>query len=165
MILHNYSKSLLFECNIHFSLKHHNSSSFYLVINQLFILCLIIGIVWGDQQNSLLNLIKNSKRPSIQDLITLRSLLATGNKDFLTGFLEADGIYVLMKCIDERIAKSPMTDLDASILYEVIFCCKCTMNNDIGMEGLLATPGAIEHIAKSLLFEWKPIALAVSRFD
>lgn len=102
---------------------------------------IVLGIVWGDQQNSLLNLIKNSKRPDIQVLITLRSSLATGNKDFLTGFLEANGIYVLMKCVDERIAKLPMTDLDASILYEVIFCCKCTMNNDTGMEALLVTPG------------------------
>lgn len=119
------------------------------------------GGLWGDQQNSLLNLIRNSKRPDIQVLITLRSSLATANKNFLTGFLEADGIYVLMKCIDERIAKLPMTDLDASILYEIIGCCKCIMNNDTGMEAILVTPGAIEHIAKSLFFEWKPIALLV----
>lgn len=119
------------------------------------------GNLWGDQQNSLLNLIRNSKRPDIQVLITLRSSLATANKDFLTGFLEADGIYVLMKCIDERIAKLPMTDLDAAILYEIIGCCKCIMNNNTGMEAILVTPGAIEHIAKSLFFEWKPIALLV----
>ena len=30
------------------------------------------------------------------------------------------------------------------------------------MEALLVTPGAIEHIAKALFFEWKPIALCVS---
>lgn len=119
------------------------------------------GLSWGDQQNSLLNLINNSRIPNIQDLISLRSSLAMGNKEFLTGFLEADGIYVLMKCIDDRIARLPMTDLDASILFEIINCCKCIMNNDTGMEALLVTPGAIEHIAKSLFFEWKPIALNV----
>ena len=51
--------------------------------------------LWGEQQNSLLNLIRNSKRPDIQVLVTLRSSLASANKDFLTGFLEADGIYIL----------------------------------------------------------------------
>jgi hypothetical protein len=122
------------------------------------------GIVWGEQHIATLNLIRNTKKPDIQDLIRLRTALATGNKDFLTGFLAADGIYVLMKCIDERIAKLPMTDLDASILFEVINCCKCTMNNDTGMEALLITPGAIEHMAKSLFFEWKPLALTVTSF-
>ena len=33
------------------------------------------NIQWGDQQNSLLNLIKNSKRPDIQVLITLRFVI------------------------------------------------------------------------------------------
>ena len=61
-----------------------------------------------------------------------RSSLSTCNKAFLTGFLEENGIYILMKCIDERIVKLPMTDLDASILYEILCCCKSIMNNDTG---------------------------------
>jgi hypothetical protein len=36
-----------------------------------------------------------------------------------------------------------------------------TMNNEVGMEGFIHTAGAIENIAESLLFEWKPVALLV----
>ena len=64
-----------------------------------------------------------------------RSSLSTCNKSFLTGFLEENGIYILMKCIDERIVKLPMTDLDASILYAILCFCKSIMNNDTGKIG------------------------------
>lgn len=40
-----------------------------------------------------------------------------------------------------------------SILFEIMTCCKCTMNNSLGMEGFLAVEGAIEAVAQSLRFD------------
>lgn len=40
-----------------------------------------------------------------------------------------------------------------SILFEIMTCCKYTMNNSLGMEGFLAVEGAIEAVAQSLRFD------------
>jgi hypothetical protein len=45
----------------------------------------------------------------------------------------------MLKCIDERMARMPMSELDQALLFELLNCCKMTMNNDIGMSGFLNT--------------------------
>lgn len=116
---------------------------------------------FGDQERLQLKNLMKVRLPDIQEIIKLRSSLATANRMFLQGFLDHDGIQVLMKLIKDRIVHQPMTHLDAALVFEYMSCCKILMNNDLGMEGFIFTPGAIEIIAKSLMFEWKPIALIV----
>ena len=87
---------------------------------------------WGEQHISLLSLIRRSRVPDIQLLIRLRSMLSTATLDILTGFLSSGGVELLMKCIDDRMSRVPMTDLDAALLYETTSCCKMVMNNSIG---------------------------------
>ena len=54
-----------------------------------------------------------------------------------------------------------MTELDKTVLYELLQCCKVTMNNEIGMNGFLNTARAVERVAQSLIIDAKPIALQV----
>lgn len=118
---------------------------------------------WGETHQLLLNAIITAKTPDIQLLIRLKSLLSTSDKAFLISFIHAGGINVLMVCAEERLARVPMTELDAALLYEVMCCCKMVMNNATGMIGFINSPHAIERIAQSLLFEWKPVALQVQQ--
>ena len=79
----------------------------------------------------------------------------------MNNFFDAGGASVLVKCIDDRIARVPMTNLDAALLYEIMACIKTIMNNAVGMEGMIEHSNAIERIAETLRFEWKPLALQV----
>lgn len=116
---------------------------------------------WGDQQNSLLAVLRSTKTPEVQLLVRLRTQLSTRNREFLSAFIDAGGIDVLVKCIDDRICRTPVTELDAILLAELLGCCKSVMNNAIGMQAFINTAGSVERIARSLLFDWKPIALLV----
>ncbi len=79
----------------------------------------------------------------------------------MNSFFDAGGASVLVKCIDDRIARVPMTNLDAALLYEIMACIKTIMNNAVGMEGIIEHSNAIERIAETLRFEWKPLAMQV----
>lgn len=88
---------------------------------------------WGEAQISLLVLIEKAKVPDIQHFIRLRSMLSTANLDILTGFLSAGGVELLLKCIDHRLVRVPMSDFDTALLYETMCCCKMVMNNGTGI--------------------------------
>jgi hypothetical protein len=115
----------------------------------------------SEQQRSLLSIIKSAKVPDINIIIKIRVLLSTANKEFFMTFLDAGGLQVLYKCIDDRLNKQPMTELDAALLFELLTCYKSILNNPTGMESVAKSSGLVEQIVRSLRFEWKSIALLV----
>lgn len=118
-------------------------------------------MIWSDRDRKLLSTIKKSRCPDIKSLIMLKTVLTTANQPFMVSFLDAGGIFVLVKCVEDRLNRNPMTDLDAALLFEIMSCFKTTMNNATGMEGIIEHPKAIERIVSCLNFTWKPLALQV----
>ena len=116
---------------------------------------------WSDKDRKLLSDIRKSKQPDIKSLLLLKTILSTANREYMNNFFDAGGCNVLVKCIDDRIARVPMTNLDAALLYEIMACIKTIMNNTVGMEGVIEHSNAIERIAETLRFEWKPLAMQV----
>jgi hypothetical protein len=117
---------------------------------------------WGDPETKLLNVIQKAKIPDINSLSTLKISLKAANKEFMNSFLEAGGVSILLKAIENRLNKNPITELDIAILYEILCCLKAVMNNATGMDGMLSVNGAINTIARSLNFDYKAYALLVS---
>jgi hypothetical protein len=114
---------------------------------------------WNDQHRNLLTLIRSNKVPDIQNITRLKSVLSTANREFLVHFIDEHGIEVILRGMSDRIIKVPPSDLDQALLYELLGCCKVVMNNDIGMNAFLSTPYSVQHVAQSLIFDCKPIAL------
>lgn len=116
---------------------------------------------WGEKESDILRTLLRQKVPDQQLLIQLRSILSTANRLMLTSFIQASGVSVLAKCINGRLSKQSLNDLDKMILFEVISCFKCILNNDIGMNGVLLYPGALDAIVRCLIFEFRPIVSLV----
>lgn len=87
--------------------------------------------LWGEKDHMLLTNILKSKVPDLQSLSRLRVVLSSANKEFMTSFLDNGGVTVLLKTIDSRINKLPMSELDVAVLYEILSCCKAVMNNQV----------------------------------
>jgi hypothetical protein len=117
---------------------------------------------WGNRENIILDTIARAKVPDISSLSKLRISLGSANREFMDAFLAAGGVSVLVRAMDTRLNRRPMTKLDIAILYEIVACCKNVMNNQVGMEGFMAVKGAVETIARCLRFEYRVFALAVS---
>jgi hypothetical protein len=116
---------------------------------------------WGSQENILLASIAKAKVPDIQSLNRLKLSLSSGSKEFMRSFLAAGGVGVLMKAMETRINKRPVTELDVAILYEIMACCKAIMNNAVGMDGFLAVKGSIDLVARCLRFDYRQFAIQV----
>lgn len=116
---------------------------------------------WGDKENSLLTSIRKAKLPDLASLSRLRVVLASANKEFMISFLDAGGVSVLLKALDSRMHKKPLTELDVAALFEVLSCCKQVMNNSVGMDGFLEVNASIEAVALCLNFEYKSFSLLV----
>ncbi len=86
---------------------------------------------WGDKDNMLLTNILKSKIPDLSSLSRLRVVLASANREFMTSFLDNGGVSALLKTIESRIDKSPLSELDVAVLYEILSCCKAVMNNQV----------------------------------
>ena len=107
----------------------------------------------------LLNAIATVGIPEVQQMLELKSMLKTANKQWMEAFLEADGITILVEKMSVRVARVPLSELDAALLYEMILCCKAIMNNSTGMDRMLDAPGCIDIVARCLVFDWKALAL------
>jgi hypothetical protein len=117
---------------------------------------------FGDSDRQLLDCLKNRrKRPDMTQLLNLKSRIGTCNKSWMESFIAENGITVLVKAMSARLAKSPLGELDAAILYELICCVKTTINSGMTMKIFLNTENALRTVTYSLLFEWKPLALQV----
>jgi hypothetical protein len=117
---------------------------------------------WGNKEIALLASIEKAKTPDISSLGSLKLSLQAANKEFMDSFLASGGVSVLLKAMETRLSKRPITELDIAILYEIMTCCKVIMNNAVGMEGFMAVKGAVDTIARCLRFEYRVFALLVS---
>ena len=116
---------------------------------------------WGDKENMLLASIQKMKVPDIPSLSRLKIILATGNMEMMTSFLDSGGVSILLKAIENRLHKKPLTELDIAVLFELLSCCKAVMKNSVGMEGVAQVQGSIDIIAKCLRFDYKQFALQI----
>lgn len=116
---------------------------------------------WGEREHGLLVSLSKCNIPDIHTIFQLKSILSTGNKDTLMNFLDCAGVSVIVKCMNNRLAKICLSELDVAILYELVLCCKALMNNRIGMDGFLNSQGAMDALVRCLLFEWKTLVLQV----
>ena len=114
---------------------------------------------FGTRERQILSTLSSVSTPDMKELLELKSMLKTANKQWMQSFLEANGITVLIEKMSIRVSRVPLSELDAGLLFEMILCCKAIMNNSTGMDSLLATPGAVDVIARSLIFDWKALAL------
>lgn len=120
--------------------------------------------VFGRKEEELLNTIRAATTPDMQKILELKTMVKTGNKQWMEAFLKFKGIDILVEKMETRVMKVPMSELDASLLFELLLCCKAVMNNETGMVGMLEANRAIDVIARSVCFEWKPLALQVCPF-
>jgi hypothetical protein len=116
---------------------------------------------WGDRENMLLQVISRCKASDLQSIARLKIVLSSANREIMTSFLNSGGISVLLRAIENRLNSKPQTEVDIAQLYDILSCCKAVMNNELGMEGFIAAPGAIEIVARCLKFEYKHLAILV----
>eukprot|EP01040_Poterioochromonas_malhamensis_P011521 gene11521-12563_t len=116
---------------------------------------------WGDKENMLLNSIQKMKLPDIPTLSRLKIILATGNFEMMSSFLDSGGVSILLKAIETRLMKKPVTELDIAILFEILSCFKAIMKSTVGMEGVAKVEGSIDVIALCLRFDYKQFALQI----
>ena len=119
------------------------------------------SINWSNTSNKLLEKINKSRSPDIQWFANLKSMLSAGNEEFMTEFIKADGIHILIQSINKRLIRPSFSDFDVALLFEIVLCCKVAMNSSVGMDGLLAVDQSIETIARCIRFEHKLFSLQV----
>jgi hypothetical protein len=119
------------------------------------------SINWSNTSNKLLEKINKSRSPDIEWFANLKSMLSAGNEEFMTEFIKADGIHILIQSINKRLIRPSFSDFDVALLFEIVLCCKVTMNSSVGMDGLLAVDQSIETIARCIRFEHKLFSLQV----
>lgn len=120
------------------------------------------SVTWGEKENKLISSIKNATVPDFHILSKLKTVLSSANRLLLNSFMGAGGLTILLQAMENRMNKKPQTELDIAVMYEVMLCLKAVMNNSTGMEGILASFGAIDTIARSLRFDYKLYSMLVS---
>lgn len=119
------------------------------------------GVMWGNKQKELMAEIDASRAPDLNLFSSLRVMLASANREFMTAFLDSGGVSCLMKAILQRVPKRAQSELNIAALYEIMLCCKLVMNNAIGMNGFMKVVGSLDAVALCLKFEFKYLALQV----
>lgn len=119
---------------------------------------------WGEKERVLLQTISDAGVPAMKSLNILKVILSSANYEFMKAFLDANGVSILLKSIDNILLKTQkvLTEIDTAILFEIMLCFKLIMNNSTGMQSFLAVNGSIDAIARCLRFEYKFFALQVS---
>jgi hypothetical protein len=79
----------------------------------------------------------------------------------MEGFLAAGGVSVLLKAIETRLSRRPVSELDVAIMYEIMTCCRAIMNNAVGMDGFMSVKGAVDVLARCLRFDYRLFAIQV----
>jgi hypothetical protein len=118
---------------------------------------------WGEKENALLvSITSKMKLPDIATISRLKIILSTGNMEMMVSFLDSGGPSLLLKAIENRLVKKPLTELDIAILFEILSCCKAIMKSSVGMEGMaIAIQGSIDIIARCLRFDYKAFAMQI----
>src|SRR5690554_6573262 len=78
-------------------------------------------------------------QPDLKWLVQLKSKLCTANRVWLNSFIENEGLTALVRAFDFRLARQPMSEMDAAMLFELMCGCRAIMNNSTGLESMVKT--------------------------
>ncbi|KAI0224266.1 Inverted formin-2, partial [Lamellibrachia satsuma] len=77
------------------------------------------------------------RNPSIKTYAALKRKLKNADKDWIQGFLDADGLEILLSAIDLVGGRRVSQLSDAMLLLECVSCIKELMNSKVGLEYLI----------------------------
>ncbi|XP_072171506.1 inverted formin-2-like [Diadema setosum] len=87
--------------------------------------------------------------PSINNYTGLKKRIQTGSTEWLEGFLELDGLEVLLDVV-ERLSGRGMSIADAYLQVEIVGCIKAVMNSQTGMDFLIDSTDFTRKLARAL---------------
>ena len=86
--------------------------------------------------------------PSMQTYAALNKKLQTSDKEWIQGFLDNDGLEVLLNCVETRGKRRVTLLSDAMVLLECVACVKSVMNNQMGLEYIIQNPEYTRKLVK-----------------
>lgn len=87
--------------------------------------------------------------PSINNYTGLKKRIQTGSTEWLEGFLELDGLGVLLDVV-ERLSLRGLSFTDAYLQVEIVGCIKAVMNSKTGMDFLIESTDFTRKLARAL---------------
>ncbi|XP_041454485.1 inverted formin-2-like isoform X2 [Lytechinus variegatus] len=87
--------------------------------------------------------------PSINNYTGLKKRIQTSSTEWLEGFLELDGLGVLLDVV-ERLSDRGMSFADAYLQVEIVGCIKAVMNSKTGMDFLIESVDFTRKLARAL---------------
>ena len=85
--------------------------------------------------------------PSINNYTGLKKRIQSGSQEWLEGFLELDGLGVLLDVV-ERLSGRGMSFADAYLQVEIVGCIKAVMNSKAGMDFLIESNDFTRKLAR-----------------
>ena len=86
--------------------------------------------------------------PSMKTCSALNRKLKQADSEWIAGFLEADGLTVLLDTVDTISSKRVSQLSDAMLLIECVACVKTIMNSKIGLEYIIDDPDYTRKLVK-----------------
>lgn len=75
--------------------------------------------------------------PTVKTVGMINKKIRTSDKSWIQGFLEAEGLSVLLDCVDTLSSGRVYQLADALLLLEVVDCIKHVINSKLGMDYLV----------------------------
>jgi hypothetical protein len=94
----------------------------------------------------------------LSNLIVLRMGLVNDKDNYLQRFIAGGGIPFLLKLLDAYLETS-VTEQVACALFEILHCCKLTLDKSEGIKEFLGSSRSTTAVAKCLIYEFKPLSL------
>jgi hypothetical protein len=94
----------------------------------------------------------------LTNLIFLRACLVNDKDGYLTRFIAGGGIAFLLRVLVNYLNMNITEDV-AAALFEILQCCKLTLDKSEGIKEFLGFAGSAAAVAKCLLYEFRPLAI------
>lgn len=122
--------------------KRHRSDGYMLALE-------MTGASSSDDDPSLgdaVNFLQWIRNPTLQNLAKLRRAVKTNDKDWMTEFLEFDGMGLLFQCLKDLGAIQGFHLTDMVLKMECIMCIREVVNSQTGLDCLLQIKGRKDNI-------------------
>lgn len=96
--------------------------------------------------------IEMMKHPSMRTFIALKKQLQNSNSEWISNFLDAGGLLVLLEFIDSLSASRVSQLSDALVLLEAVQCVKAVVNCKVGLEYLVQNIEFTKKLINSKIF-------------
>jgi hypothetical protein len=96
----------------------------------------------------------------ISNLIMLRTSLVNDKEAYLERFIKGGGVSFLLRLLASYL-ETTINEQTAAALFEILQCCKLSMEKFEGIREFLCTYGATTSVARCLMYEYKPLAILV----